>query len=214
MEFVHQAVGLIATHKTWAGLVVGALSFGESLVVLGLLVPGTAVLIVIGGFIGAGVIDPWPVVIGAVVGAALGDAVSFYLGVWLGNGAFRRWPLDRYREAIGRARLFFYRYGFAAVFLGRFFGPVRATVPLVAGMMGMSARRFQVANVLSALLWAPVILGPGWLMARGWRRFIRWTEADWFTPAALLAIAGLAIALLAVRLYLRRAASAASSAQR
>jgi len=75
----------------------------------------------------------------------------------------------------------------------------------VAGMMGMSARRFQVANVLSALVWAPVILGPGWLMARGWRRFIRWTEADWVTPASLIAIAGLALALLAVRLYLRRA---------
>ena len=54
MEFVHQAVGLIATHKTWAGLAIAALSFGESMVVLGLLVPGTAVLIVIGGFIGAG----------------------------------------------------------------------------------------------------------------------------------------------------------------
>src|SRR5690348_2539538 len=134
MEFVHQAVGLIATHKAWAGLTIGALSFGESLVLLGLLVPGTAVLVVIGGFIGAGVIDPWPVVIGAVVGAALGDAVSYYLGVYLGRGALRRWPLDRYREAVARARVFFRRYGFAAVFFGRFFGPIRATVPLVAGM--------------------------------------------------------------------------------
>src|SRR5258707_194537 len=98
MEFVHQAVGLIATHKTWAGLAIAALSFGESMVVLGLLVPGTAVLIVIGGFIGAGVIDPWPILIGAIVGAAAGDAVSYYLGVWLGRGAFDRWPLDRYRE--------------------------------------------------------------------------------------------------------------------
>jgi membrane protein DedA with SNARE-associated domain len=103
-----------------------------------------------------------------------------------------------------RARLFFRRYGFAAVFFGRFFGPIRATVPVTAGMMGMSAGRFQVANILSALIWAPAILGPGWLMARGWRRFIRWTEADWFTPAALVAIAGLAVAVAAVRLYLRR----------
>jgi len=205
MEFVHQAVGLIATHKTWAGIAVGALSFGESMVVVGMLVPGTAVLIVIGGFIGAGVIDPWPVLIGAIIGAALGDAASFYLGRWAGRGAFRRWPLDRYRDAVLRTRVFFRRYGFAAVFLGRFFGPIRATIPMFAGMMGMSGRRFQAANVLSALVWAPVILGPGWLMARGWRRFIRWTEADWFTPAAFVAIAVILIALIAVRLYLRRA---------
>ena len=205
MEFVRQAVGLIATHKTWAGLAIAALSFGESMVILGLVVPGTAVLIVIGGFIGAGVIDPWPVLIGAIAGAALGDAVSYYLGVWLGRGAFGRWPLDRYREALLRARGFFRRYGFAAVFLGRFFGPIRATIPLVAGMMGMGAGRFQTANVASAMLWAPVVLGPGWLMARGWRRFIRWTEADWVTPAALVALVGIALVLVAVRMYLRRA---------
>ncbi len=42
--------------------------------------------------------------------------------------------------------------------IGRFFGPVRATVPLVAGMMGMHRRRFQIANILSAIIWAPVVL--------------------------------------------------------
>src|SRR4051812_15760503 len=148
MEFVHQAVGLIAAHKEWAGLVIGALAFGESLVLFGMLVPGTAVLLVVGGFTGAGGIDAWPGLIGGAVGAALGDAVSFYLGVALGRKALSRWPFSRYREAVVRTRLFFRRYGFATVFGGRFFGPIRATVPLVAGMMGMSARRFQFANVL------------------------------------------------------------------
>jgi membrane protein DedA with SNARE-associated domain len=111
MEFVHQAVGLIATHKTWAGIAVGALSFGESMVVLGMLVPGTAVLIVIGGFIGAGVIEPWPVLIGATAGAALGDAVSFYLGRWAGRGALRRWPLDPTHTFCTADAVFFRRYG-------------------------------------------------------------------------------------------------------
>jgi membrane protein DedA with SNARE-associated domain len=203
MEFVHQVIALIATHKEWAGLVIGAFAFGESLVLLGVLVPGTAVLVVVGGLIGAGVIDPWPVVIGAAVGAALGDAISYYLGVWIGGEALTRWPLNRYETAVARTRFFFRRYGFATVFLGRFFGPIRATVPLVAGIMGMPARRFQVANVLSAMLWAPAILSPGWLLARSWRRFIRWTEADWFTPAVLAALAAVAVAALGFRLYLR-----------
>ena len=78
-----------------------------------------------------------------------------------------RKPLRRYRHAIARTRLFFRRYGFAAVFLGRFLGPIRSTVPLVAGMMAMSQTRFQLANVASAVLWAPMMLAPGYLGARG-----------------------------------------------
>ena len=55
------------------------------------------------------------------------------------------------------------------VFLGRFFGPLRAVVPLVAGICGMAQIPFQAANVTSALVWATLILAPGvfgarWLM--------------------------------------------------
>ncbi|TGV69363.1 DedA family protein, partial [Mesorhizobium sp. M00.F.Ca.ET.158.01.1.1] len=112
--------------------------FGESLVLVGILLPGTTVLIIVGGLVGAGVVQPLPVLLAAMIGAALGDTISYFLGKWLGRGGVHKWPLNHYRREIARARLFFHRYGFAAVFVGRFFGPVRATVPLVAGMMGMN----------------------------------------------------------------------------
>jgi membrane protein DedA with SNARE-associated domain len=67
---------------------------------------------------------------------------------------------------VARARLFFYRYGFFAVLLGRFLGPMRSTVPTVAGVMGMPELRFQAANVLSAIVWVPGLLAPGFLAAR------------------------------------------------
>jgi len=47
------------------------------------------------------------------------------------------------------------------VLFGRFFGPVRGTIPTVAGMMDMHWRAFMVANVISGILWAPVYLLPG-----------------------------------------------------
>ena len=50
----------------------------------------------------------------------------------------RRWPLKQQRTAVARARLFFYRYGFASVLIGRFLGPIRSTIPTVAGVMGMA----------------------------------------------------------------------------
>jgi len=38
-------------------------------------------------------------------------------------------------------------------------------MPTVAGVMGMSEKKFQLANILSALLWMPALLAPGYLTA-------------------------------------------------
>lgn len=60
-----------------------------------------------------------------------------------------------------RGHAFFMRWGIAGVFLGRFFDPLRAVVPLVAGLCGMPRLGFQLANLLSAALWAFGLLAPG-----------------------------------------------------
>jgi membrane protein DedA with SNARE-associated domain len=51
----------------------------------------------------------------------------------------------------------------AGVFLGRFFGPLRCIVPLVAGVCGMSWLAFQAANIASGVIWATLVLAPGHL---------------------------------------------------
>jgi membrane protein DedA with SNARE-associated domain len=201
--FVDQCVRLIETHQAWAGVVVGLLAFGESLILIGILLPGTTVLVIVGGLAGAGLIHPLPVVLAAIVGASLGDVVSYYLGTWLGRGVVHKWPLNRHRQEVARARLFFRRYGFAAIFLGRFFGPVRATVPLVAGMMGMNRSRFQLANILSALVWAPAILMPGWLVAKGAGELIQFNATNILLLAAVVIVAAIIAALVGIKLLAR-----------
>ena len=202
-SFIDQSVCFIENHQAWAGVVVGLLAFGESLILIGILLPGTIVLMIVGGLVGAGIIEPLPVLLGAMVGAALGDTISYHLGLWLGRGVVHKWPLNRFRREIARARLFFRRYGFAAIFFGRFFGPLRATVPLVAGMMGMNRRRFQLANVLSAILWAPMVLSPGWLVAKGSDGFAELGASSLFGLAAIAAVIAAIIAVIAVKLLRR-----------
>nr|WP_276315226.1 DedA family protein [Mesorhizobium jarvisii] len=184
------------------------LAFGESLVLVGILLPGTTVLIIVGGLVGAGIVQPLPVLLAAMIGAALGDTISYFLGRWLGRGVVHKWPLNRYRREVARARLFFHRYGFAAVFVGRFFGPVRATVPLVAGMMGMHRRRFQIANILSAIIWAPIVLSPGWLVAKGAGSIPELDVTSLFGLAAIGVVALIIIAVIALKLRSRRTARA------
>jgi membrane protein DedA with SNARE-associated domain len=54
------------------------------------------------------------------------------------------------------------------IFIGRFSGPLRASVPLVAGIFEMPYWRFQFANVTSALVWAAVLLKLGDAGAKAW----------------------------------------------
>jgi membrane protein DedA with SNARE-associated domain len=165
-SWIALATAFIVAHSAWAAPVVFLLAFGESLVLIGMLIPATVLMLAIGGMIGSGLLQPFPVFGAAVVGAVAGDWVSFLIGQRVGRSAFRRWPLNRSRSAAAKARLLFRRYGFLSILFGRFLGPVRATVPLVAGILRMRPRTFQVANVASAILWVPGLLAPGYLATR------------------------------------------------
>ncbi|GJE58771.1 DedA family protein [Methylobacterium trifolii] len=154
-------LGFVEAHKDWAPLIAGVLAFCESIAFLSLLVPATVILIGIGAMIGATGIPFWPVVAAAALGAALGDWLSYEFGRHYGDGAKGMWPMRRYPEMVEKGEVFLKRWGAAAVAVGRFFGPARAVVPLIAGMFGVARLPFQVANVLSAVVWAFILLAPG-----------------------------------------------------
>ncbi|WP_375463521.1 DedA family protein [uncultured Methylobacterium sp.] len=155
------ALGFVETHRAWTPLIAGTLAFCESIAFLSLLVPATVILIGIGAMIGAADLPFWPVVAAAAVGAAAGDWLSYEFGRAYGEGAKRLWPMRRYPAMVAKGETFLRRWGAAAVAVGRFFGPARAVVPLIAGMFGVARPAFQAANVLSALVWAFVLLAPG-----------------------------------------------------
>jgi len=75
--------------------------------------------------------------------------------------------LSRHPDLVPRGERFFRRWGTLGIFFGRFFGPLRAALPLVAGICAMPIVPFQIANVASAIVWATGILAPGVLLF-GW----------------------------------------------
>jgi membrane protein DedA with SNARE-associated domain len=147
-----------------------ALAFGESLAFISLLLPATVILLGVGLLIGGSGIAFWPLWCAAVVGAILGDWLSFWVGKRLKGNVAHYWPLTRHPDLLPRGHRLFERWGGVGVFFGRFLGPLRASVPLVAGICEMPTAAFQVANVASAIVWATGILAPGafglkWLQA-------------------------------------------------
>lgn len=166
-HYIDQLTQFIQTHQLWAGPLLALFTFGESLVIIGFFIPATALLLVVGTLLGSGVLPVWSTLAWLTAGAILGDAISYWIGRYYGPALVRRRPLNRYRRAVAHGRLFFIRFGFASIFIGRFLGPVRSTVPLVAGMMRMRSRPFQLANVASAVVWVVSLLAPGYVVARG-----------------------------------------------
>jgi len=160
-EFIDHAAEFVRDHAVWAGPIMFALAFAESLAFISLLVPAWGALVAIGALVGAGSLSFWPVWIAGALGAACGDWLSYWIGVKLEYSVAHMWPLSRHPNLIPRGEAFVKKWGALAIVIGRFFGPLRAAVPLVAGIFEMPFWRFQIANFSSAFLWAGVLIALG-----------------------------------------------------
>ncbi len=189
-------VGFISQHAAWTFPVMFVIAFGESFVFLSLLFPGTAIMIAAGLLVSHGTIPLVPLLSGAISGAVIGDGCSWWLGKHYGHHLTARWPFTRHPELLAGGESLFRRFGTASVFIGRFLGPFRATIPLVAGIMKMRAGRFWFANIASALIWAPALLLPGRIVL--WVAETAQVSKDWkiaIGAGVLLVIAALVLAM-------------------
>ena len=148
-------------HTVWVNLFIFIIAMSESLLVVGLIVPGFLLMVGFGALIATGHLEFWPTTLIATAGAIAGDGLSYWLGQHYKYQLQRVWPLSRYPTLIQQGKQFFEKHGKKSVVLGRFFGPLRAIVPTIAGISNMPAKQFYVSNVLSAIIWAPLYLLPG-----------------------------------------------------
>jgi len=167
-----EVLAFIRTHPEMATAVIGLTAFAESFAFVSFLFPGFAILVAAGAMAGAGLIDPVAAALAGFAGAVLGDAISFWIGQKFGHLLPNTWPFSRHPDALERGVTFFKKWGWPSVFVGRFFGPLRAFVPLAAGMCRMPVVPFYVANIVSAAVWAPALLFSGYLIGtiaqNGW----------------------------------------------
>ncbi|MEH6625052.1 MAG: bifunctional DedA family/phosphatase PAP2 family protein [Motiliproteus sp.] len=171
-EFITLLTDWLSLHTQWISITIAALALLESLVMIGLIVPGIVLLFAVAALAGSAQTPIILCLVSAMAGAITGDLISFFLGRYahpwaLSSSLFRNHP-----DWIKRGETFFTRYGLYSVVIGRFVGPVRPVVPFVAGMLSMSPTRFIVINLLSALAWAPVYILPGYLIGSSAQQLI------------------------------------------
>ena len=168
--WMHGLIEFVRQNQVWAAPIVLLLACGESLAFISLLLPAWGALVAIGALVGASGISFWPVLIAGAIGAALGDWLSYWFGFRYKDQVAQIWPLSKFPDLLPRGEAFVKKWGVPSIYIGRFFGPLRASVPLAAGIFEMPYWRFQVANFTSAFIWAGVLLlfGDGLSVAVEW----------------------------------------------
>ena len=202
-SWIDSAVGLVATNPGCALAVVFAAAIIEAVAVLGILVPGTPILMAVAGA-GAMAGQPMlPFLALSVIGAVIGDFVSFWIGKKFSIRLRGVWPFSSRPTLMENAERFFARFGIYSVAFCRFVPVLRSTVPLVAGMAGMQQRRFVMANIASAFVWAPAHIYPAQLAGLSLERL---RVGDWQSGAfwGALLLAGCAAAWAAHRAFIAR----------
>jgi len=160
-ELGKHVIEFVRVHEAWTAPIVFALAFGESLAFVSLVLPAWAILIGIGAIMRGSGVAFLPVWIAGALGAALGDWLSYWVGTRFKRSIAGMWPFSRHPDLLPRGEAFIKKWGALAIFIGRFSGPLRASVPVVAGVLGMPYRTFQLANFSSAFVWVAVLLELG-----------------------------------------------------
>lgn len=160
-DYIQPITLWLQNHPHWALFFSFTVSFSESLAVIGSIIPGSITMTAIGILAGSGVMRIDLTLLAATLGAVAGDGLSYFIGYIYSDRMSSIWPFSRYPSWLEYGKEFFSRHGGKSVLIGRFVGPLRSIIPVIAGMMHMSHLRFLTANIISAIGWSCLYVLPG-----------------------------------------------------
>lgn len=158
----------ITAAGAWGLVLVCAIVFVETGLLIGFLLPGDTLLLITGILTFTGVIPQpiWLVVLCIFIAAVLGDQLGYYIGYKAGPPIFERKSAGFFsKKSVARTEYFFARYGGWAVTIARFIGVVRTIAPVAAGVGKMPYKKFLFFNILGAFLWGVGLTFIGWWAA-------------------------------------------------
>lgn len=199
-EWIDTLTTWLAANPQWLGAAIFIIACTECLAIAGIIVPGTILLFAVAVLAGSGALSLGETLLLAYLGGILGDALSYAIGRYF-HSDIRRLPgLRQHPEWLAGAEGYFQRYGIASLLVGRFIGPLRPMLPMVAGMFSMPLPRFIGVSLLAAAGWSIAYILPGWTTGAA----LRLPLPDGFWPQAAVIAAGVALlVMIAVQSTLR-----------
>ena len=159
-------IQLITNHPESAQWVIFFLAFIESLAILGSIFPGTLLLTPVGIILGSGALPFEFTVMNIFIAAFLGDFLSYIIGYYFHKDIESSQWIKSQQKIFDWFKHFVQKHGTLSLVIGRFAGPLRSSVPLFAGLLGMRPLRFVFGIIPSICLWMIAYFGPGYLIGR------------------------------------------------
>jgi membrane protein DedA with SNARE-associated domain/membrane-associated phospholipid phosphatase len=183
----------LSAHPEWLGLAIFLIACIECLAIAGIIVPGTILMFAVAVLAGNGALGLWETLLLAYLGGLLGDALSYAIGHYF-HQDIRRLPILRdHPQWLTSAEVYFNRYGVASLLVGRYIGPLRPMLPMVAGMLNMPLPRFILVSLLAAAGWSIAYMLPGWATGAALR--LPLPEGFWPQTGAVAAGAAVVVGL-------------------
>lgn len=193
----------------WIVLVVCAVLFAETGLLVGFFLPGDSMLFTAGLLVATGTVHINIFLLGAAafVAAFAGDQAGYLIGRKAGPAVFNKPESRLFRqEYVDKAHAFFAKYGGRSVILARFVPIVRTFTPVVAGVARMHYRTFIVYNAAGALLW-----GVGVTLLGFWLGQFTWVGQN--IDLIFIVIVLVSVIPIALELFKARRNGRASAAQ-
>jgi membrane-associated protein len=157
----HMSV-IIQTYGTWTYLILFAIIFMETGLVVTPFLPGDSLLFAAGTFAGLGALNVWWAVALLGIAAILGDTVNYWVGHFIGPRAFSGNIRFLKKEYLERTHEFYEKHGGKTIILARFIPIIRTFAPFVAGVGAMSYSHFIAYNVVGGIVWVSLFTFGGY----------------------------------------------------
>ncbi|KWS40009.1 bifunctional DedA family/phosphatase PAP2 family protein [Pseudomonas syringae] len=188
-DLLNGMTGWLTANPSWVAVAIFLVAFTECVAIVGIVVPGTVIMFAIAALAGSGILPLSEVLLLGFLGGLLGDAVSYFIGRRFHQNIRQLPGLRTHPEWMEGAEKYFHRYGIASLLVGRFIGPLRPMLPMIAGMCDMPLPRFVAVSVLAAAGWSIAYLMPGWAAGAA----IRLPLPEGFWPEAAVVGGSLAV---------------------
>lgn len=165
MEWLHEAINamlhldkhlawLVENYGAWIYVILFAIVFAETGLVVTPFLPGDSLLFVAGTLAAVGGMSVGWLLVLLIVAAITGDSVNYAVGKYLGPRVFRDENARFLKKAhLERTQRFYEKYGAKTIVLARFVPIVRTFAPFVAGIGRMYYPRFLSYNVIGGVIW-------------------------------------------------------------
>src|SRR6185312_6540273 len=148
-------VSTLATqYGAWLYAILFVVIFAETGLVVCPFLPSDSILFIAGTVVAAAGLEVHVLVVVLIAAAVLGDSINYGVGHYIGPKVWKR-PDSRWfrQDHLRRTHAFYERYGGVTIIIGRFVPIIRTFAPFLAGVAGMSYRRFLSYNVIGGVAW-------------------------------------------------------------